>query len=104
MDKRVDFLPVEEAKHVIFDNTVDLSIDISEYCIDALLNKEIIKDIPVLGSVFKVGKVAYSISRMAYIKKLLIFVQEMQKNDITGEKIKNHKNKLDNNPKNILKR
>jgi len=76
--------PVAEAEMVIFDSSIDLGIDISEICIDALLDNKIVEDIPVLGSIYKVGKIGYSIKRITYLKKILVFAQEIQKNDVDG--------------------
>lgn len=99
MKEEYDILPVEEAETVIFDSAIDVGVDISEMCLDMLLDEGVVKDIPVLGTFYKVGKIGYSIGRITYIKKLLVFAQEMQRNDVDGAVLKKHKELLQSNPK-----
>ena len=68
MEEEYKILPVEEAETVIFDSAIDLDMDISETCIDMLLDESLVKDIPVLGTFYKAGKIGYSIGRITYIK------------------------------------
>ena len=67
MEEEYKILPVEEAETVIFDSAIDLGMDISETCIDMLLDESLVKDIPVLGTFYKAGKIGYSIGRITYI-------------------------------------
>lgn len=94
MEEEYKILPVEEAETVIFDSAIDLGMDISETCIDMLLDESLVKNIPVLGTFYKAGKIGYSIGRITYIKKLLVFAQEMQRNDVDGVTLKKHKELL----------
>lgn len=103
MKEEYEILPVEEAETVIFNSAIDIGVDISEICLDMLLDEGVVKDIPVLGTFYKVGKVGYSIGRIAYIKKLLVFAQEMQRNDVDGAVLKKHKELLQSNPKKYYK-
>lgn len=103
MEEEYKILPVEEAETVIFDSAIDLGVDISETCIDMLLDESLVKDIPVLGTFYKVGKIGYSIGRITYIKKLLVFAQEMQRNDVDGVILKKHKELLQTNRKKYYK-
>ena len=103
MEEEYKILPVEEAETVIFDSAIDLGMDISETCIDMLLDESLVKDIPVLGTFYKAGKIGYSIGRITYIKKLLVFAQEMQRNDVDGVTLKKHKELLQANPKKYYK-
>ena len=91
--------PVEEARMTIFDSTIDLGTDVSELCIDMLQDEGIVKDIPVLGTVYKVGKIGYSVARLTFIKKVLAFAQEMQRNDVDKNILKKHKELSLTNPK-----
>lgn len=91
--------PVEETRMTIFDSTIDLGIDMSEICIDMLQDEGILKDIPVLGTVYKIGKMGYSAKRLIDIKKILIFAQEMQRNDVDRNVLKKHKKLFETNPK-----
>ncbi len=103
MKEEYEILPVEEAETVIFNSAIDVGVDISEMCLDMLLDEGVVKDIPVLGTFYKVGKVGYSIGRITYIKKLLVFAQEMQRNDVDGSVLKKHKELLQSDPKKYYK-
>lgn len=59
MKEEYEILPVEEAETVIFNSAIDVGVDISEMCLDMLLDEGVVKDIPVLGTFYKVGKVGY---------------------------------------------
>lgn len=91
--------PVEETKMAIFDSAIDLGTDISEICIDMLQSEELIRDIPVFGTVYKIGKIGYSVGQLTFIKKVLVFAQEMQKNDIDRGILKRHKELIHKNQK-----
>lgn len=91
--------PVEETRMAIFDSAIDLGTNVSEICIDMLQAEGIVKDIPVLGTVYKVGKIGYSVGQLTFIKKVLVFAQEMQKNDIDRGVLKKHKELSVTDPK-----
>lgn len=93
------FEPIKEAETVIFDSVLETGIDLAEVGIDLLCEDEILKDIPILGTVFKLGKTVFSISRRMYIKKILIFAQEMQKGNVDKETLQKHKEELLADPK-----
>ena len=95
--------PIEETRATIFDSTIDLSMDISEICLDMLLDEGVIKDIPVLGSIYKIGKAVYSVSQLNHIKKILVFAQEIQKNNVGSDILTKHKELMLSNPKKYYK-
>lgn len=103
MEEKYKIFPIEEAETVIFDSAIDLGIDISETCIDKLLDESFVKDIPILGTFYKIGKIGYSLERIIYVKKLLVFAQEMQRNDVDRGILKKHKELLQVNPKKYYK-
>lgn len=88
------FEPIKEAETVIFDSMLETGIDLAEVGVDLLCEDEILRDIPILGTVFKLGKTVFSISRRMYIKKILIFAQEMQKGNVDRETLQKHKKEL----------
>lgn len=57
--------------------------DLAETIIDGFIKDGIIKDIPVLGSIFGIGKGIMSISDRLFTKKLLLFIYEIK--DMTLE-------------------
>lgn len=93
------FEPIKEAETVIFDSVLETGIDLAEVSIDLLCEDSILRDIPILGTVFKLGKAVFSISRRMYIKKILIFAQEMQKGNVDKEILQKHKERLLADPK-----
>lgn len=95
--------PVEETRATIFDSMIDLSIDISEIYLDMLLDDGMVKDIPALGTIYKVGKTVYSVGQLAFIKKTLAFAQEIQRNSIETGILEKHKHLLVSNPKKYYK-
>lgn len=99
MEEKYMIQPVEETRATIFDSTIDLSMDISEIGIDMLFDDGVIKDIPAIGTVYKIGKIGYSVSRLSFIKKSLIFAQEMQRNNIGKGVLEKHKALMESNPK-----
>ena len=99
MEDRDKILPVEETEKAIFDSSIDIGIDMSEICIDKLLDGSFMEDIPILGTIYKIGKIIYSIDRIVYIKKLLVFAQEIQRNDINDDVLQKHKKLIKSNPK-----
>lgn len=103
MDERYIIQPVEETRETIFESTIDISTDISEICIDMLQEEGVIKDFPVLGTVYKVGKTVCSVGRLAYIKKILVFAQELQRNNVENDVLEEHKRLMESNPKKYYK-
>lgn len=95
--------PVEETRMTIFESTIDLGTDISEVCIDTLQEDGFVKDFPVLGTVYKVGKIGHSVGRLLFIKKVLVFAQEMQRNDVNRSVLNKHKQLYSDNPKKYYK-
>ena len=103
MQGEYEIQPVKEAEEVIFDSTMDLGMDISEICIDMLFEDGTLREFPVFGTFYKAGKIVYSIGRLTYIKKLLVFAQEMQRNDVGGTTLKKHKELIKANKKKYYK-
>lgn len=83
----------------IFENSADIGIDFLEIALDELTENETIKEIPVVGTIVKLGKTAIAINDRRLIKKMLIFIQEVNSGNIPEEKLVEHCEKLKNNPK-----
>lgn len=87
----------------IMDQTVDLLGDNIEIGIDTFIDDEIVKDVPIIGNVVKIMRLADSIHNRHFIIKLEKFVREIYKNDIEIERIEKHRNYLEKNPEKMEK-
>lgn len=103
MKDKYTIQPIEETRATIFDTSIDLSMDISEIYLDMLSSDGVIKDIPALGTVYKIGKLGYSVGQLAFIKKTLIFAQEMQRKNVGSDVLEKHKQLMVANPKKYYK-
>jgi len=61
------------------DNIRDLSTDFLEVAIDTFITNEVIKEIPILGSLIKFAIITNSISERLFLKKLDLFLKEFDK-------------------------
>lgn len=83
----------------IFENSADIGIDFLEIALDELTENETIKEIPVVGTIVKLGKTAIAINDRRLIKKMLIFIQEVNSGNIPEEKLAERCEELKKNPK-----
>lgn len=95
--------PVREAQLAIFETSIDLNVDIAEAIIDSLLDDGILKEIPIIGTVFKLGKTCKSIERMFYVKKILVFAQALQAEDVDVRILEERYEYYKNNEKQLTK-
>lgn len=65
-------------------NLKDITVDMAEITIDELLNDEILKDIPIIGTIIRLGKFSISIKDYLFIKKLIYFISTFK--DIPASK------------------
>ena len=77
----------------------ELTADFFEVGIDALMENDIVKEIPILGSVYKLSKIGLAIKEKHMLKKLYKFLYELNTGEIDKEKLKKYQCKLNNNVK-----
>lgn len=65
------------------DDLQNVTKDLAEVVIDGVMNDGLLKDIPILGSIFGIGKGIMSISDRLFTKKLLLFLYELK--DLTPQ-------------------
>lgn len=87
-------------KDSLFDANKDTLKDLLELSIDQIVGPAIEK-IPVVDIIYGLGKSAIAIRDMNTIKQLVTFIYAVNNGDISQEKLKEHKNKLENNPKKL---
>ena len=68
-----------------------------------IIDNEIIKQIPVVASIVKFGKVALTIRERYLIKKLVTFIESINNGDIEPDVLENHKQMLENNSEKLNK-
>ena len=79
----------------------NITIDLAETFSDALLEDGLLKDIPIIGTIVGLTKVAISLNERLLIKKLLYFISEL--NNIDQEKRNKLISEIDNSEKERVK-
>lgn len=95
--------PVETFGKVIFDETIDVGIDLIEMGLDNFLKDGIIRDLPMIGAGYAIGKTFFALKDVMLTKKALVFAQKVQNGIAENAKLKKHKEKLSNKPKKLIK-
>lgn len=79
----------------LFDTEImDLGVEFLELGIDSVLEDGLFKDIPIVGTIVKVGKFAQNVHDRNLLNQTLIFINEFRKGRISEEKIQQHRVKL----------
>lgn len=73
--------------------------DYLELGIDSILDNDSLKEIPIIKTFIGVGKITKSIRKRNLMKNLVIFINELNSGNIDKEKLKKHKEELNQNPK-----
>ena len=77
----------------------DIVSDYLELGIDSILDNDSLKEIPIIKTFIGVGKITKSIRERNLMKNLVIFINELNSGNIVKEKLKKHKEELNQNPK-----
>ena len=80
---------------------IELGLENTEFIIDQTLSSGIIKDIPVIGNIYKLVTISESIRDLIYCNKLSEFLSKLE--SISSDKKEELKLKISNNPKEIEK-
>lgn len=86
-------------KDTIWGNIQEIGFDFVEVGLDQITENELIKEIPIVGTVVKLGKSVIAIKDRHLLKKTLVFVTEINNGTISKKKLEAHKNKLESNVK-----
>ena len=95
--------PIQNFKETIYDNVLNVGTDIAEISIDALMEDGIVKDIPVIGTIYKIGKTVTAVKDIVSTKRTLVFAQQVQHQNIGKDVLQKHKEKLIDDPKKFNK-
>lgn len=79
--------------------SIDLAIEYAELGLDEFLTDGILKEIPIIKSLYSVGKLGFSVKERFFVKKLFTFLKEFHTRKIDEDKINDFKEKFDANSK-----
>ena len=83
----------------IGDNTVSILSDIAEVGLDSLLNDGLLKDIPFVSTAVSIYHIGHHVSELHHLKKLAVFIDEINNNIVDEGKRKEYILKLSSHSK-----
>ena len=89
----------ESMKNGLLGSGIDMAKEYAEIALDSLLNEGILKEIPIVGTIFNLGKCGLTIKNLQFTRNYLIFLQEVRNNEKTVMELEKHIEELNNNPK-----
>lgn len=89
---------VPALRDTLFVPTYEIVAEYAEIGIDALLDSDALKSIPVVGTLSAICKVGYNIHERNLIKQTLGFIVGFNSGTLSQEKIDKHRYDLENNP------
>lgn len=89
---------VPALRDTIFAPTYDIIEEYAEIGIDALLDSDVLKGIPVVGTLSAICKAGYNIHERNLIKQTLGFVTGFNSGKLSQEQIDEHRYELESNP------
>lgn len=90
---------VPEFNNSLVIDSSDIVGDYLELGIDSILENENLKEIPIVKTFLSVGRITKNIRERNLIKNLIIFLNELNSGNVDKEKLQNHKQQLNQNPK-----
>lgn len=83
----------------VFSPTLELSEELIEVGIDAVLDNEALKSIPFVGTISAICRVGYNLHERHLIKQTLQFIIGVNSGSIDPKKLESHKKDMETNPK-----
>lgn len=90
-------------KAILMEIGEDTVKDYGEMALDAFLDDNMLKNIPVIGTLINLGKCGMTIKNLQFAKNYYVFIQEIRNKEISKEKLDKHIEELKNNPKRMRK-
>ena len=87
----------------INDNILSILSNASEIALDSILEDGLLKEIPFFTTLISVYHIGHQFSELHYLKKLAIFIDEINKNSIEEDKRKHYIKKLTSKTKKMNK-
>ena len=78
----------------------DVLANLSEVGLDTITENEIIKEIPVVSTVVSVYKIGHTLRERAYLKKLYVFLREIENGEVGEEEIERYLQRITKNKHN----
>ena len=94
---------VENLANTIVDYNVDTVIDLTEIGIDNIFEDSVLKEIPIVKTMYSIAKTGFAIRERHMLKKTLVFLEQLNSNNISNENYIKYKEKLRNKEKAKLK-
>lgn len=89
----LDDLSVDVIDGLCSSKLTDLSVDLAEITLDAIINNEVLKSIPVVKSLLAIIETTQNISNYLFLKKIVVFLSNIKK--VSARKRKEMINKID---------
>lgn len=84
-------------------NGIDLAQDYTEIALDSFLNYGLLKDVPLVGTAFKLGQSVLTLRNLIMARNYYIFISELRKNKKIDEELQEHLRELGKDPKKLRK-
>lgn len=94
MDKLTD-----DFEKSLFNDSVDIIGDYLEIGIDYLIEKEILKEIPIVKSIVSVLNIGKNVHDRNLLRQTLTFIKEFNSGNISKDKLVEYKSMIESNPK-----
>ena len=93
---------VEDLRLSIFENTVDVGMDYADLFLDNIIlsisDNEVLKEIPVVKTLYSIGKVGAAIHEKNLLRKTLIFITCFNSKTIKPKKLEKYKKRIKEKP------
>jgi hypothetical protein len=83
----------------IINSTIDLGIEYAEINLDEIFSDGILKEIPIVKTLYSIGKIGLSIRERFFVKKLLVFLKEFHSQNISEENMETLKKRFNSDIK-----
>lgn len=97
----LEIRPIQDLKNTMCDAALDSMSDIAEIGLDSFLEDGLIKDIPVVGFLFRMGKGISSVKDAITAKRILVFVQRVRENSVDDNALQKHLEELGDDSKKL---
>ncbi len=81
----------DDFENEIFNKSLDLSTDYAEVSLDLIFEDGLLKELPIVKTLFTFYNITSSIIAQHNVKKILVFLQEFHSHRIEDDKIKKFK-------------
>jgi hypothetical protein len=82
---------IKPLENELLNPSLDLGIDYAEMGLDAILDNDVLKEIPIVKSAVGLMKIGISLKERHDLKKILVFLSEFQKCNIEENQLKEFK-------------